>query len=31
VLHYTLKGGAKLAGGGRFAFTKEGELGERKP
>ena len=31
VLHYTLQGSATLAGGGRFAFRKSGELGERKP
>jgi len=31
VLHYTLKGTATLAGGGRFPFAKSGELGERKP
>jgi len=31
VLHYTLTGTAMLAGGGRFAFSKSGELGERAP
>lgn len=31
VLHYTLQGSATLAGGGRFPFSKSGELGERKP
>jgi hypothetical protein len=31
VLHYTLSGNATLAGGGRFPFSKSGELGERKP
>lgn len=30
VLHYTLQGSATLAGGGRFPFSKSGELGERK-
>lgn len=30
VLHYTLQGSATLAGGGRFPFTKNGELGERQ-
>jgi hypothetical protein len=31
VLHYTLQGRAAVAGGGRFSFTKSGELGERAP
>jgi hypothetical protein len=31
VLHYTLEGSATLGGGGRFPFSKSGELGERKP
>lgn len=31
VLHYTLEGTATLAGGGRFPFSKRGELGERAP
>ena len=31
VLHYTLQGSATLEGGGRFPFSKSGELGERKP
>jgi len=31
VLHYTLQGSATVAGGGRFPFSKSGELGERQP
>lgn len=31
VLHYRLVGSATLAGGGRFTFSKSGELGEREP
>jgi hypothetical protein len=31
VLHYTLSGSARVAGGGRFTFNRTGELGERKP
>ncbi|HTL75321.1 MAG TPA: LEA type 2 family protein [Casimicrobiaceae bacterium] len=31
VLHYTLQGSATLARGGRFPFSKSGELGERQP
>jgi hypothetical protein len=30
VLHYTLEGSATLAGGGRFPFSKSGELGEHR-
>jgi hypothetical protein len=30
VLHYSLQGSATLAGGGRFPFSKSGELGERQ-
>jgi hypothetical protein len=30
-LRYALEGGARVQGGGRFAFKKSGELGERKP
>ena len=31
VLHYALQGSAAVAGGGRFPFSKSGELGERQP
>jgi hypothetical protein len=31
VLHYALEGSATIAGGGRFPFSKRGELGERTP
>jgi LEA14-like dessication related protein len=30
-LHYALEGTALLQGGGRFPFSKRGELGERRP